>query len=572
MNKLIRNICYLVIVFTCSSQVYSQDTPDNSSINLSASRQASAAVASAHPLATQAGIEIMRHGGNAFDAAIAVSASLAVVEPYSSGIGGGGFFMLYQAKTDKYSMLDARETAPLHASKDMFLDKNGSIVTGASLTGALSAAIPGIPAAMVVLAKKYGKLSLAQSLSPAIRYAHSGFEVDAHYQNMVASRLQDLRENQAASDIFLDDGEVPGVGYLIVQEDLANTLRAIAESGLSSFYRGEVAQKMVRDVKQHGGIWVLKGLADYEVKVRSPRFTEYKGMKIVMASLPSSGGLVLSEIFKMLETYDLQAMTKVQRVHHIVESMRRAYRDRAEYMGDPDFVEVPVDYLLSDKYIESLVSSISDTHATASSSLREVASPTGNGRDTTHFSIIDKQGNKVATTMSVNRPFGSCFVAAGTGVLLNDHMDDFVSKPGEPNGYGLVGSQANEIAPGKRMLSSMTPSFAETEDRSIIIGTPGGSRIITMVLLGLLDFYDKKSADDIVNDGRYHHQYLPDSIFFEPAVFTDFQLERLQKMGHKTVELDHFYGNMQAIVIDKKTGEIEAESDGRRAGSAEVLH
>lgn len=572
MNKIIQNICFLVFIFACTVQASPQGTPDNTGIDSTGSSKSAAAVASAHPLATQAGIEIMRHGGNAFDAAIAVSASLAVVEPYSSGIGGGGFFMLYQAKTDKYSMLDARETAPLHASKDMFLDEDGSIVAGASLTGALSAGIPGIPAAMVVLAKKYGKLSLAQSLSPAIRYAHNGFEVDAHYQNMVAYRLPDLEKNQAASEIFLDDGEVPGVGYLIVQEDLANTLRSIAESGFDGFYRGEVAQKMVTDVKKHGGIWVLGDLGSYDVKTRTPRFAEYKGMKMVISSLPSSGGLVLTEIFKMLATYDLQAMTRIQRVHHIVEAMRRAYRDRAEYMGDPDFVAVPVDYLLSDKHIESLVSSISDAHATASDSLRPVASPTGKGRDTTHFSIIDKQGNKVSTTMSINRPFGSCFVAAGTGVLLNDEMDDFVSKPGEPNGFGLVGSQANEIAPGKRMLSSMTPGFAETEDRSIIIGTPGGSRIITMVLLGLLDFYDKKSADDIVNDGRYHHQYLPDRILFEPAVFNDLELETLQKMGHETVELDHFYGNMQVIVTDKKTGEIEAETDGRRAGSAEVLH
>jgi gamma-glutamyltranspeptidase/glutathione hydrolase len=251
--------------------------------------------------------------------------------------------------------------------------------------------------------------------------------------------------------------------------------------------------------------------------------------------------------------------------------MRRAYRDRAEYLGDPDFIEVPVDFLVSDAHIQSLAQSINENRATRSSSLKAVAQPSGKGTDTTHFSIVDKQGNKVSATLSINYPFGSCFVAEGTGVLLNDEMDDFVSKPGVPNVYGLVGSHANAIEPGKRMLSSMTPSFAETEDRFAVIGTPGGSRIITMVLLGMLDFYDNKSADEIVNDGRYHHQYLPDRISFEPDVFDDELLESLHKLGHETRELDDRYGNIQVIVIDKKTGDIEAASDGRGIGRAEVL-
>jgi gamma-glutamyltranspeptidase/glutathione hydrolase len=280
---------------------------------------------------------------------------------------------------------------------------------------------------------------------------------------------------------------------------------------------------------------------------------------------------VLTEILQMLSEYDLEKMDRVQRIHHIVEAMRRAYRDRAEFMGDPDFVEVPVDYLVSETHIKSLTKTISRRAATPSSSLKPVGKPSGNGTDTTHFSIVDKQGNQVSATLSVNYPFGACYVAEGTGVLLNDEMDDFVSKPGVPNVYGLVGSDANAIAPGKRMLSSMTPSIVETRDRIAVIGTPGGSRIITMVLLGVLDFYENKSAQEIVNDGRFHHQYLPDEISYEPGVFDASLVDALQKLGHKTHELSSDYGNMQVIVIDKKTGRVEAASDARGIGDSQVL-
>ncbi|MDT8282653.1 MAG: gamma-glutamyltransferase [Gammaproteobacteria bacterium] len=564
MNKAVQNICLLICISFYSAQSYSQ--------SFIASPQTEAAIASAHPLATRAGIDILKQGGNAFDAAIAVTATLAVVEPYSSGIGGGGFYLLHQAKTDKYVMLDAREKAPVRAHEGLYLDDDSNVIPGASITGALSAAIPGIPAALVALAKNYGNLKLSQSMAAAINFARNGFEVDAYYQRMTGFRLQALLENKQASDIFLQQGDVPEAGYQIVQKDLAKTLEKIADLGFSGFYEGELALKMVKGVDEHGGIWTMDDLRTYQVKQRLPDVTVYKGMKLVMASLPSSGGLVLSEIFKILAGFDLQAMNQTQRIHHIAEAMRRAYRDRAEYMGDPDFVEVPTDFLVSDVHIRALAQSISEDRATPSTSLKAVAQPSGKGTDTTHFSIVDKQGNKVSATLSINYPFGSCFVVEGTGVLLNDEMDDFVSKPGVPNVYGLVGSHANAIEPGKRMLSSMTPSFAETDDRFAIIGTPGGSRIITMVLLGILDFYDGKSADEIVDDGRFHHQYLPDEISFEPGVFDSEQVDKLHRLGHKTLELDNSYGNMQVIVIDKKTGSIEAASDDRGIGGAEVLH
>lgn len=568
MNKFFQNICFIIFVLlyplTGISQTATNDTGEKYSPQ--------AAIASAHPLATQAGIEILKQGGNAFDAAIAVTATLAVVEPYSSGIGGGGFYLLQQAENDHYVMLDARERAPYRSQKDMYLDEKGQVKAGASITGALSAGIPGIPAALVYLADNYGKLKLSQSLASAIKYATEGFEVDAYYQRMAGFRLAALQKNKAASAIFLQQGEVPEPGFKIIQKDLAKTLQLIADAGFSGFYENALAWQMVKDVRKHGGIWTIKDLATYEVKLRSPDIVVYKGMKLVSASLPSSGGLVLSEILLMLAEFDLEKMDQVQRIHHIVEAMRRAYRDRAEYMGDPDFIDVPVDYLVSEMHIKSLVKSISRRSATLSSSLKAVAKPSGNGTDTTHFSIIDKQGNKVSATLSINYPFGACYVAEGTGVLLNDEMDDFVAKPGVPNVYGLVGSHANAIAPGKRMLSSMTPSFVETRDRIAVIGTPGGSRIITMVLLAILDFYENKSADEIVNDGRFHHQYLPDEISFEPGVFDASLVEALHKLGHKTRELDADYGNMQVIVLDKKSGQIEAASDERGIGSAQVLH
>ncbi len=569
MNKFVQYICFTLIVLFYPHTGIPQTSIENTAEEIFGSQ---AAIASAHPLATQAGIDILKRGGNAFDAAIAVTATLAVVEPYSSGIGGGGFYLLHQAQTDNDVMIDARERAPYRAHKNLYLDEKGNVKADASITGALSAGIPGIPAALVHLAENYGRLKLSQSLAPAIKHAASGFEVDEYYQRMAGFRLKALQQNKAASAIFLQQGEVPKLHYKIIQKDLAKTLQIIAESGFPGFYENELALKMVKDVRKHGGIWTLKDLATYEVIQRSPDITIYKGMKLVSASLPSSGGLVLSEILQMLAEFDLEKMDEVQRIHHIVEAMRRAYRDRAQYMGDPDFIEVPVDYLVSDIHIKLLTESISRRSATPSSSLEPAVQPSGNGTDTTHFSIVDKLGNKVSATLSINYPFGSCYVVEGTGVLLNDEMDDFVSKPGVPNVYGLVGSHANAIEPGKRMLSSMTPSFVETRDRLAVIGTPGGSRIITMVLLGILDFYENKSADEIVNAGRFHHQYLPDEISYEPDVFDESLLSALQKLGHKTRALDNTYGNMQVIILDKKSGQIEAASDGRGIGNTEVLH
>lgn len=530
------------------------------------------AVASAHPLATQAGIEILKQGGNAFDAAVAVSAALAVVEPYGSGLGGGGFWLLHVAKDQKDIMLDGRERAPLAATRDMFLDENGKVIPRASINGPLAAGIPGTVAALELLSKKYGSLPLSETLASAIRYARDGFAVDEHFKEMASHRQSVLLRSFDAAEIFLRDDLAPNVGEIITQSDLAKTIELIAKEGAKAFYTGELAKKMVTSVKQHGGIWSMQDLAEYKVIERSPEVFVYKGMRMVTASPPSSGGVALAEMLNMLSLFKIEKMKPADRIHILTEVMRRAYRDRAEYLGDPDFVDVPAEKLASSVYVSKLVKNIDRRKATPSASLKPVSDPTGKGTDTTHFSIIDAQGNRVSSTMSINFPFGSAFVAEGTGVLLNDEMDDFSAKPGVPNVYGLVGAEANAIEPGKRMLSSMSPSFLETKDRVAILGTPGGSRIITMVLLAMLDFYQGGDAQSMVDVGRFHHQYLPDKITFEPNVFDEDVVKALTAMGHKVEAMSNTYGNMHVIVADKKTKQVKAASDKRGLGQATVLH
>lgn len=528
------------------------------------------AIATAHPLATQAGLEIFRQGGNAFDAAVAITAALAVVEPYSSGLGGGGFWLLHRAGDGKQIVIDGRETAPAAAKSALYLDENGKMRSGATLNGPLAAAIPGLPAGLAHLNEKYGRLTLAQNLAPAIRYASDGFPVSEHYRRMVGSRLETLRASQEAARIFLRDNAAPPAEYKIVQNDLARTLKLIAEHGSAGFYRGSVAEQLVDEVTKHGGVWSLEDLADYHVVERAPIVTRYHDIQIISAAPPSSGGLVLAQILKMLEGFDLEHYDDVTRKHVIIETMRRAWRDRAAYLGDPDFITIPTDRLLDRDYIEGLSASINLDHATPSEELGVMPTNDPVSTDTTHFSILDSAGNRVAATLSINLPFGSGFVAAGTGVLLNDEMDDFAVEPMYPNAYGLVGDEANSIAPGKRPLSSMTPTFLETEDRVAILGTPGGSRIISMVLLGVLDFAAGNLPESWVSVPRFHHQYLPDEVKFEQGGLTDLERAGLQKLGHHLKEESRKYGNMQAILWYKPKNLVFAASDPRGEGEAVV--
>jgi len=526
-----------------------------------------AGIASAHPLATSAGFEIIEKGGNAFDAAIAISTTLAVVEPMSSGLGGGGFWLLHRASDGFQVMVDSREKAPAAATQDMYLDKQQKVIPGLSRNGAQAAAIPGVPAALVHLASKYGRLPLRESLQPAIRVAEKGFAVYPRYRNLLRYRKPYL--NSAARKIFLTEkGDEPAVGTLIRQEDLASTLRRLAIGGRKGFYQGETADRLVQSVKQAGGIWTQADLDAYQVVERAPVTGSYKGARIVSAALPSSGGILLVEMLNILSGFDLDALSPVQQKQKLIEAMRLAYRDRAEYLGDADFVQVDQALLTSMAYANKLRKGITDS-ATPSDSLPNIPLP--EGENTTHFSVVDSEGNRVAATLSVNHPFGSGLVAAGTGVVLNNEMDDFSASPGIENSFGLTGSRANAISAGKRPLSSMTPTFVEKDDSVLVVGTPGGSRIITMVLIAVLDYlHNRGGLNDWVAQGRFHHQYRPDVVQFELEGLSKEEQNALSLLGYNLREIQRKYGNMMAVLRDNKNGRVQAVSDPRWQGNAEV--
>ena len=528
------------------------------------------AIASAHPLATAAGFEILDKGGNVFDAAVAVSAALAVVEPSGSGLGGGGYWLLHREKDGKETLIDGREKAPLAAYKDMYLDKEGKVIARLSLDGPLAAAIPGMPAGLVHLSEKYGRLPLAKSLAPAIRYAQSGFAIDERYLKLLKFRAELIKKYPETAGIFLKDGKLPQLHSILRQADLANTLTHIAESGRGGFYSGDIAEKLVSGVKKAGGIWSKEDLESYRVVEREPVRGQYNGIKITSAAPSSSGGIVLIEALNVLSGYDLQKTDEITRKHLIAEAMRRAYHDRSLFLGDADFIDIPVNRLLSEDYAAGLRSSLRLNKALPSDMLSGEIQPLPEGTNTTHFSIIDDEGNRVAATLSINFPFGSGFVAPGTGVLLNDEMDDFASLPGAMNGYGLVGGVANAIAPGKRMLSSMTPTFLESDTRIAVLGTPGGSRIISMVLLAALDFAKGNGPDSWVQVPRFHHQFIPDVIEYEQGAMSDAEIKGLAAMGHQLKEARYHYGNMQAVQLNKSTKSLAAASDKRGEGRAAV--
>ncbi|KTD18190.1 gamma-glutamyltransferase [Legionella jordanis] len=529
------------------------------------------AVATAHPLATNAGLEILAAGGNAFDAAVAVSAVLAVVEPYHSGLGGGGFWLLHLEREQQDILVDGREVAPLAAHKDMFLDANGKPVPGLSLNGGLAAAIPGEPAALSYIAKHYGRLPLATTLAPAIRLAENGFIVDEqfHYFSTMADRLSMLKRFPATAAVFLNKGKPYEIGQRLKQPDLANTLKLLANQGHDGFYRGKVAEQLVKAVADAGGVWSLNDLAQYQVKLRTPLHASYHNVLITTAPPPSGGGVALITMLNILSPYPLEQFTEAKRVHFITEAMRLAYWQR-ERIGDPDFSEVPLEQLLSAENAGKLRQYIREDKATASIKLPK-KSAISEPQHTTHISILDKEGNRVSATMTVNFIFGSSVVAAGTGVLLNDEMDDFSSKVGEKNVFGVVGSQKNSIAPGKRPVSSMTPTFLETPNRLAIVGTPGGSRIPTMILLATLVFEQFKGAISMVSAMRFHHQYLPDVLQFEPETFSPAVQEELKRMGYQLMALTEYFGDMQAISWDKNNNVLTAASDPRHMGLAAVL-
>jgi len=540
-----------------------------------------AAIASGHALATDAGLQILREGGNAFDAAVAVSSTLSVVEPISSGLGGGGFFLLHDAKTGQDVFIDARETAPAAATQAEYLLDNGDFNRDRAMNGPWSAGIPGLPAAFVHLAEKYGKLPLKTTLAPAIRIASEGFPVYARMARGYAARRDVMDRYPGTRAVYLAGGKPIAEGDIFRQPDLAHTLELLADKGFDGFYRGETALKLLKGVNDEGGKWTAAELAGYQVRERAPIVFDYDGWKITTAPPPSSGGIALAEMLQILEPWDLARLDPTHRTHLVVEAMRRAYRDRTFYLGDPDFVQIPQRTLTSRDYAAGLRATINPDKATPSDMLSGKQTPMEDD-ETTHFSIIDADGNRVAATQTVNLLYGSGLIPPGTGVLLNDEMDDFALKPGTPNAFGVMGYDANAPEPGKRMLSSMTPTFMESADKVAVLGTPGGSRIITMVLLGILGYDDGLSAQQVAALPRYHHQWMPDLIDAETDAFTPEVVEGLRAMGHAVKvpgeeagddgrRSSHVWGNMQTVEWDKATDTLSGGTDPRNpVGAAKV--
>ena len=533
--------------------------------NVNAIQPVQPAIASPHPLATQAGYRILDQGGNAFDAAVAVSAALSVVEPYSSGLGGGAFFLLHREQDNYQTFIDAREKAPNAATAEMYQDSNGMVIPKATLVGPLASGIPGLPAGLVHLSKKYGTLPLEKSLAPAIEFAEKGFPV---FERLITA-LNVAHESRGSFsqkflEVFTSNNDLLEVGQIIKQPELANTLRLIASQGHKGFYDSKFTKTMVKEAKRDGSIWDIDDFKNYSVIEREPIKLNFMEYELTLAPPPSSGGTTIATILNIVSNYDYKNMQRDTFVHLLIEAMRRAYKDRSEYLGDPDFVDVPVDMLISKNHASNHLASINLDKATPSMSNSEIQQGPyiAKGTETSHFSILDKDGNRVATTQTINTWFGSGYMLPTAGIILNNEMDDFSAKLYAPNRYGLVHGQANSIAPNKRMVSSMTPTFIESKDQLAILGTPGGARIITMVLLSLLSWTEGADANEMTSSKRFHHQYLPDEVRYEKGVFDSEVIESLKSKGHNLKEISD-YGNMQVVTMNNADGSVMASSDPR---------
>ncbi|OXA66272.1 gamma-glutamyltransferase [Flavobacterium aquidurense] len=491
-----------------------------------------AMVVSARQEASKVGAEIIQKGGNAFDAMVATELALAVAYPYAGNLGGGGF-MVYRKANGEVGSLDYREKAPLAATKDMFLDKEGNVIKGKSTETALAIGVPGTIAGVFAVHTKLGSLPMSEILKPVIALAERGVIVTKKQEK----RLQDYHDvivkingpNTLLAGNFKENDTIK-------YPALANTLKRISKNGRNEFYKGETGKTLVKYIQKKGGIITLKDLEKYEAKWRKPLQFNYKDLKITSMSPPSSGGICLAQIMKMIAPYDLSKMghNSEEAIQVIVEAERRAYADRSQFLGDPDFVKIPINGLLSDSYLKERMSSFDVKKASLSSEIKEGKISFNESTETTHYSIVDAQGNAVAATTTLNDGYGSKYYCDELGFFLNNEMDDFSAKPGSPNMFGLVGNEANSIAPQKRMLSSMTPTIVEKNGKLfMVVGSPGGSTIITSVLQAILNVYEYNlSMQDAVNAPRFHHQWLPDLITFEPNAFDKITIDKLKAKGY----------------------------------------
>ena len=509
-----------------------------------------AMVVSAREEASKIGVEIMQKGGNAFDAMVATELALAVAYPYAGNLGGGGF-MVYRKANGEIGSLDYREKAPLAAHKTMFLDKEGNVIKGKSTESPLAIGVPGTIAGVFAVHKKLGSLPMSEILKPVIALAEKG---------VIVTRKQERRLNDYREEIIKVNGNQTLFAKPFKEKDtikypaLAATLKRIAKNGRDEFYKGQTAKTLVQYLQQKGGIITMKDLKQYEAKWRTPLSFQYKDLKIISMPPPSSGGICLAEIFKMIAPFDLSKMghNSTACIQVIVEAERRAYADRSHYLGDPDFVKIPIKALLADDYLQQRMSSFSFEKATLSSEIKEGKVNYNESTETTHYSIVDAVGNAVAATTTLNDGYGSKYYCDALGFFLNNEMDDFSAKPGTPNMFGLIGNEANSIAPGKRMLSSMTPTIVEKNGQLyMVVGSPGGSTIITSVLQTILNVYEyQMSMQQAVNAPRFHHQWLPDLITFEPKTFDTTTFEKLKTKGYiineKTTPV---IGKVDAILV-----------------------
>ncbi|KID03928.1 gamma-glutamyltransferase [Hafnia alvei] len=496
-------------------------------------------VVSSQHLASQVGVDILKMGGNAIDAAVAVGYAQAVVNPCCGNIGGGGFMTIHLANGED-TFINFRETAPAAASANMYLDEKGNVKKGASLYGYLAAGVPGTVLGLDTAQRKYGKLTRQQVMEPAIKLAREGFILNRGDTDILDTTIAKFRDDPEAARIFLrENGDPLQPGDRLIQTDLANTLESIAQNGPDAFYQGKIPQAVEAAAKKGGGILTAKDFADYRIAETAPITCSYRGYEFVSAPPPSSGGVTLCEILNVLEGYDLKAsgFNSAQTIHTMTEAMRHAYMDRNTFLGDPAFVKNPTEKLLSKEYAAEIRKQIQPELATPSSRVQPGMEP-HEKPETTHYSIVDHSGNAVSTTYTINGRFGSVVIAPGTGFFLNDEMDDFTVKVGEQNMYGLVQGATNAIAPGKRPLSSMTPTLV-TKDGKVfmVVGSPGGSRIITITLQTVLNIIDHGMApQEAVDAPRIHHQWLPDEVYFEQRGLSADTQKLLQERGYKLVE------------------------------------